>query len=406
MYISNTGAYFNNEGHFIFKNIPHLANSPKNVKFYEISTFDKGFDITIHYKSITKKSNHTYNINLINKSHDNNKNLLIHQLIESIPKIIKEIAGNFLYAQSSLLQLCAQYKAAINLLITNPNLLWIIAGKYYKQEIKTSEIAILLSKKQKYILQSLFPKKNISPACLNFLSKVHLYQGNLEEFIIIENALNNLDLTTILTLNHWEIIPVIALESVNQCPLLAVSKLYQKEICSISPTMTSSQVIHIRNDIFSLFRDTVDLGSSIEINNLSKIMKRITNKPALVRLHDKWLEKSYHNRFVLGDDADKVLADPPISGTDSILPIMTKKELLEEGKEMHHCVYSYIPYIQRKEVFIYKMIKPERCTIELLLMDNKIISIGQVYTYCNKKVSEETKALINDWVNLELQNIN
>ena len=60
------------------------------------------------------------------------------------------------------------------------------------------------------------------------------------------------------------------------------------------------------------------------------------------------------------------LPPPPISGTESIVPVCSINELVHEGKVQRNCVASYAARVRARKAAIYRVVAPERCTLALV----------------------------------------
>lgn len=90
------------------------------------------------------------------------------------------------------------------------------------------------------------------------------------------------------------------------------------------------------------------------------------------------------------------LPPAPVKGTDSIIPLTTPAEILEEGRAMHHCVFSYVHDVARGSTYIYRVLQPERATVSLVKRGNSW-SIGQLCGIANARVTPATAAVVFDW---------
>ena len=80
-----------------------------------------------------------------------------------------------------------------------------------------------------------------------------------------------------------------------------------------------------------------------------------------------------------------------------IQPITTPRDLIREGNEMHHCVAMLMNDALMGNVFLFRgIVNRERVTIELVHRRGKW-SLGDARRACNKRPSEPTIALIDQW---------
>lgn len=96
---------------------------------------------------------------------------------------------------------------------------------------------------------------------------------------------------------------------------------------------------------------------------------------------------------------DQRFNDPPVPGTDAIIPLRTPRELHNEGREQHNCVGGYSKRVEEGNCYIYKILFPERATLSITRYSNGgRWSIGELRTACNNRVSSETRALVREWL--------
>lgn len=123
--------------------------------------------------------------------------------------------------------------------------------------------------------------------------------------------------------------------------------------------------------------------------------------------HLKFTRKIASIRYVNADLEDVVFFGE-ISKPDTIECELIKNEKMafEEGEEMHNCVYTnYWSSIKEKRYFIFRVTKPERCTLGIsghyTNNDDLKFQINQVYSKRNRIVKPETKHILNEWIETE-----
>jgi hypothetical protein len=90
--------------------------------------------------------------------------------------------------------------------------------------------------------------------------------------------------------------------------------------------------------------------------------------------------------------------DPPIPGNKNILPLRSGAELRLEGLSQKHCVSAYTDEVLGGRKFIYKMLKPERATIEVARADLKSDwFLRQIRIKCNKTPQGATIRAAYQW---------
>jgi len=69
-----------------------------------------------------------------------------------------------------------------------------------------------------------------------------------------------------------------------------------------------------------------------------------------------------------------------------------------EGMEMKHCVGGYVDRVMGGDVFIYRVLAPERATMEVQRLPDEKFRIEQVKLYRNGKASKATLNILNQWI--------
>jgi hypothetical protein len=88
---------------------------------------------------------------------------------------------------------------------------------------------------------------------------------------------------------------------------------------------------------------------------------------------------------------------PPIPGNDDIFPVLTFEDLLAEGKLMHHCVGGYVNKINSGSTYIYRVLRPERATLEIT-GHGRHARIGEFRKLYNQSPSSKTYLTVMNWL--------
>ncbi|MBN1760377.1 MAG: PcfJ domain-containing protein [Chitinispirillaceae bacterium] len=93
---------------------------------------------------------------------------------------------------------------------------------------------------------------------------------------------------------------------------------------------------------------------------------------------------------------------PPFPGTETICPITCYRDLKEEGRTMHHCVGSYSGRVMSGSTYIYRVLEPERATLELCFNNSTgAWEIGQLHLVCNGTPLNVTRESVAKWLEKE-----
>lgn len=150
-------------------------------------------------------------------------------------------------------------------------------------------------------------------------------------------------------------------------------------------------------------RDTLNMAGRNE-----RVLAGIASREALQTLHDRLVQQFNREHGNDPEATRETLAAqlqlehgdypaPPVAAIDGIEPLGSWLELLEEGATMHHCVGSYDIPVALGEVFIYRMIEPERLTVSLEQHDERWV-VGEVRGYCNANPSVGALEFVRRWV--------
>lgn len=101
--------------------------------------------------------------------------------------------------------------------------------------------------------------------------------------------------------------------------------------------------------------------------------------------------------FLYADQAAVQLPPPPLPGNDAIQPLRTGRDVLDESRDMRHCVATYLPMLKEGKLFIYRVLQPERATLEIH-HDGVAWRMGQLAGVANAPVSIHTRILVRAWL--------
>lgn len=96
---------------------------------------------------------------------------------------------------------------------------------------------------------------------------------------------------------------------------------------------------------------------------------------------------------------------PPIPGHDGIVPLTAPEMLLEEGRAQQNCVASYFRRVADGGEFIYRVLAPERATLQVV-RTKQGWQMGQLSGVRNRAVSDSTRAAVLRWMEGEGWNEN
>jgi hypothetical protein len=146
-------------------------------------------------------------------------------------------------------------------------------------------------------------------------------------------------------------------------------------------------------------KDTLCLGQALQITEAERIVHACASWRQLLHLHDLWTERLNNMReFAKKARLSAPFPPPPIPGNEHIQPIINATMLLEEGQTMRHCVGSYAESVRRRERYIYRILQPERATLEIRPNGRGGSALHQLKGYCNAKPGRGVTEVVRKWL--------
>jgi len=314
-----------------------------------------------------------------------------NRLSDNIPCELSRIAQLMPAMDFELAQACAVSDAACELAKDSPLMFLFVVELARRESLSVEEFERLLSLKRAEILKRLgFPGSKSLARLMRRIALSPLLPWELEDTATV---LRNPDFRALLRhhptlhLNHLRLLLR------RQVPLWP-------------------GILHLVDDhssaldiawVARMTRDTLNMAGRNE-----RVLAGIASRAALQALHDRLVQEFNREH---GNDPEATRAAlasqlvlehgdypaPPVDVIHGIEPLCSWLELLEEGAAMHHCVGSYDVLVDLGEVFIYRMIEPERLTVSLEHHNDQWV-VGEVRGYCNANPSVCALEFVRRWV--------
>ena len=385
MFISHEISRLSNDGRFLYVDL-----RPRLDVYLRYTSWNNGLVIYRWVENAWRVENFDPDISLIIPEHLENQSLPVYQFIHQIPENIRELVSPFQCLQTKLLQVCAQSWEAQQLLHDLPLLLWLIVDHLQSKGFSSNYVKHLVRKKRKDILKEIFGKG--SNADINMLRKISINDQSLDESMLkaIKTAIEN-DYS--IRLRHDSDITFQHLFFLRRCPFLIESRMLS--ILACKQYKGQAEMMDEIREIGRLWRDVAGLGDLLNMDSRTSL-NRCDSIKSLQKIHDRWTR--IFNRMKQNiDDAKVFFPEAPIKGNQSIVQIMNLEDLKDEGRYMHHCVGSYAKRILAGESYIFKVLQPERATLELII-NGKDIRIGQFKCACNNPPSGNAVTAVVGWI--------
>jgi len=400
----------------------HLSVTDKGLKiYYRIADWKHGLfaqQMTASYPD--EVWSHVRDVPFFNIHAANSKKsfdfLSFNPWYSSIPDSMLSAASAYPHAEFFVLQIFAAKPKLYNTSTGMPAFFSLCLHKALAENLSSLETAELLCRPRKNILRHfrLSAEKNVLGI---FKRLTHPWKDN-RDIKPIETLIQHR--TARLFFNAVPLpIPLITtlcakLPTIQRFPTLAEAALMAcREGHSVFRLKRSF------NTILLIYRETGQMLRELGRFNSRPSLTNIENNVSLMKIHDSVLEKfqdftraqvavqppplpegaqqpgAYNaekNRVYEGIH----LPAPRLPGNQSIIPLTTTIDIYREGNEMHNCVGSYVGKIRKGICYIYRVIAPQRCTLEVRYL-KRGPKLGQLKAKMNAPASPEVREAVTTW---------
>ncbi|MDX2471663.1 MAG: PcfJ domain-containing protein [SAR324 cluster bacterium] len=363
---------------------------------------------------------------------DSNDALAVRQFLKAIPFLVRKACRPYVSYQFTMLQVVAQYPAAKDLMNTNPNLLWLICFWGRESGRTLDQIGELLRYRKRDLLSMIL--NPITPLAVRLVQRIQAEAFTFVEYQVILEFLRSTDI--LIHFAHVRTLPIPLLELTNQHPtfsewIIRVFLRHKEESAQVRFLGEVWEAVDTLYDLSRLAKHLrIDLGLSL---------RRINRVGGLIFLKDRWRHQfgllladidNYDNgempplserisnwllrpkltvlrkldkfginleRVALGIKDGCKFPKPPIEGTQDIRPLCSSYQMLQEGREMNHCVASYRDRILSGASYIYAIHQPERGTIEIDAY-SPLPHLLQAKGVNNRNLAQNTLKAVEDWL--------
>ncbi|OVE73934.1 hypothetical protein BVX94_02345 [bacterium B17] len=308
------------------------------------------------------------------------------EFLSKIPEDIKVELTRYSARRWHMLNLFARCPGTMDLSKSNPALAFALASNwvFHKPAVQRPMRAAraLAWKKQKEILAWLgFPA---TKAVRKIMAKIDPEALNIEMLLYLRDALVNPRCLKMLShLPHLtrETVMMISNRHLTECvtPNLLEDAL-ANEIQSTN-----------HEDNINAYELLVDTTRMARIVNWEKCPRSFCSLKRLKDVHDELVPKMDLNKLKASCNLPDEFAEPPFTGTDSIIPLTTPEEVCIEGHVQKNCVAAHVPYISRGQEYVYRVEKPVRATLSVVLRQGRW-RLDQIYKACNEPVEPYLQA--------------
>ena len=364
--------------------------------YLKYSPWENGLNVFRYQNARWEPEHRDPDLPLVSEAHVNSPDLPVYHFIKQIPENVRSRILSFNYLQTTMLQLAARSGKALELLVDIPILLWLIAEKYHNHNWSLEKCDIVLEKNRKSILKETL--NTGTKADIKFLKKIKLMHGEQDELKVIKTAILKKEQGRYL--KHWQTIPVQVIALLQRFPNLSEASFLRMITTKMYDRIADGIADSYR--ICKLWDDIYHMGSVLNIENLPAVLNQTKTIDALQKTHDRWMERLHRKETIISNG--KSFRPPLIPGNKNIYPILTFEDLLAEGKFMHHCVGGYVDKINSSESYIYRVLSPERATLEII-GHGRHARIGEFRRLYNQSPSNKTYLAVTAWLDNFKKNV-
>ena len=326
---------------------------------------------------------------LINDANLQIKDSPIASFIKQIPVSVLNQIKSYNYHQFSLLQLLSHYPVLLDIFEHSPHIVWlgVIRGRELKLSIH--DLAHLLQQRRTAILSRLY--NNDSPKAIKFIQKMQLRNGDSHEYKLIHQALN--DNTLINRFAHWQQLPIQVLGAAIKYPEIIETFIFKNFISTDRGIYKNNATL---GKVWKYISDMKNMAEVLGITLPAHYFQQFDSKPQLKDAHDALVfQLNGSSKINQLGNIDFPLC--PLGDDENYIQIKTSTGLAMEGREMRHCVASYIRQAQNGNDFFYMVLKPERGTARLTVK-KKSIEILEFKLIQNQNPSEDSWFALKQWI--------
>lgn len=310
------------------------------------------------------------------------------QFMGQIPAFAHRLAASYPCHTLTVYRMLRATPLAADVATHSPVLFWLLADHLQQQGWAPTRAAALIAMKRTAILHEL--GYEAAPYMVRFLAKIRLPSFEQEHLTSLRQTLARPE--AIRRLGHQPCIDRLSLDMASHFPGLLQYRYIRNALALGIPRLSKLEKLR------QLHQDTVRLGISLDIPDYDRAIARLTSLRELEELHDRWTERLLKQGESAKHDREKRLYNTPFPPlpcrAPEVLPITTFTELEEEGRAMHHCVASYAEAILAGTSYIYRVLKPQRGTLEI---DPETWRIVQFHLACNKIPDAEARSAVRQW---------
>lgn len=315
--------------------------------------------------------------------------LLTVRFLESIPHEVRTLVAEFPTRHWHLLSMIARCPATLDLVREQPAMAAAMASNWVFRKGTSKDamrwIRKMLPRRRREILTALgFPEQELST---RIISKIPAEDSSIDMLLHVRRLLRHPDLQKILA--HIKVLdaPVLGLI------LSKNRKLIHRRV--LMQVAEDEKLPVDRKLIPAMLHHYVYMWNRTQTTGDIKVFQTVQS---LITAYDALFEQYLNGKQRVQIEG---FPEPPLLGTESIVPITNRETLVAEAMAQRNCVSTYLPRIAAGNFYVYSMLSPERATIGLRRVDTRWV-LSEVTGYRNAPVSHECAEQLNRWLGVDI----
>lgn len=264
-------------------------------------------------------------------------------------------------------------------------LIWMLAQRIKNKELDSQAGINLLKLPQKQIAG----KINLNQQAFSLLKKIHIDLFDQENFELL------------LKLFQFNYFP----KYLHHAKCIALKYLFDNDI-KVNINSNIAKVIFLNSNYneqkirFKYFKDSLKLMNELNLEPFIKKIYSIKSPAKLSTLHDDLFNEINKLDEYLEDKQRSYgvfFPPPPLRGNKHIEYISNIYDLKDEAIQMRNCVLGFSTEAYRGECYFYRVLQPERCTLQISKHKDQYY-IDDFKTIDNNEPQAASKYYIKNWV--------
>ncbi len=303
-----------------------------------------------------------------------------------IPLEVRKTVADYSQRHWHMLAFIARCPGALELVISNPALAFCLASNwvFHKPAVARPmrSVRSLIYHKQRDILKWLgFPG---TESARKILKKIPSKVINIERCLYLRDAMRNPDMIKLLA--HVRGINAGVIRFASDPALIRyITPSFLNEVAANRGDFPRPQTVFILKDSLRMLEVMGQSTAGFVFNSIMEV-------------------QAFHDELVVtmntrdnGWDGVIRFPPPPVEGTEDIIPLTIAEQLAEEGRQQKNCVSSYARSVRDGDIYIYRMLSPQRATLSLRHRRGGWI-LSEIKGKCNRTVTRETIKAVEDWL--------